>query len=436
MSDTDEHLPSGIDAINLVMNRARLAAFLARFAEDKDMRDLLALDVLGSASGLPLSSTGISETRPGLILRPFRIWEYLWLYKSLGLSAGGIDLLELGGPASHLSILAAMAGCQVTSIDINPEFVRAAEECARALKLDSLHARHGDMRDLKEISEGSFEVVLCCSVLEHLTVRDQEIALAEMARVLRPGGLIGLTFDYGPPAPGANEHLPPPHEPLPTAGEVSRRFVRNGLSLIGNAFTEEPIPGSLFHHDTVKYTIASLFLGKAPVRDIGIPQCELTGSVLNRLVIEQLPHRIHQTLTRSNAVIDNLRARMEEEMQRAAMLEACAAERLKAMLEKEELIFRLDAELQPNQKHISELHAELQRNQNHISELQAEFERAAAFRQRFVEAETQCHQVTAERDRLQRETSSLLERIRGFEEETWREYLSRRWAKRRRPTGG
>src|SRR5205085_4483941 len=91
----DAGLPSVTDGINLVLNRLRLAAFLARFAEDKDVRDLLALDALGATIGLPLSSTGAVESVPSLALRPFRIWEYTWLYKSLGLSSGGLNVLDL-----------------------------------------------------------------------------------------------------------------------------------------------------------------------------------------------------------------------------------------------------------------------------------------------------------------------------------------------------
>jgi hypothetical protein len=43
-------------------------------------------------------------------------------------------VLDLGGASTHLSVLAALAGCQVTTIDINPVFVQAARECAEALR--------------------------------------------------------------------------------------------------------------------------------------------------------------------------------------------------------------------------------------------------------------------------------------------------------------
>src|SRR5262249_29876869 len=128
----DEPQPRQIDGVNTVLNRARLADYLTRFGEDRDVRDLLILDVLANAAGLPITSTGLAEDKPSLSLRPFRIWEYSWLYKALHLSRGGARVLDLGGPATHLSLLAAITGCSVVSIDINPQFVSASQECASA----------------------------------------------------------------------------------------------------------------------------------------------------------------------------------------------------------------------------------------------------------------------------------------------------------------
>jgi len=292
VSEGDECLPAEIDRPNLVLNRARLATFLAQFAADKDVRDLLTLDVLATAAGVPFTSTGVVEPAAALALRPFRIWEYAWLYKSLGLSAGGIDVLDLGGPASHICLLAALAGCRVTSVDINPAFVQAAQEAARLLNISSLDARVGDMRDLSQFADESFDVVISCSVLEHLPAQDQEIALRAVARVLKPGGLVGLTFDFGPAAPGANEYLSPPHEPPQSAAAAVRRYAQAGLAVVGNGFAEDPIPGSLFRHEFIRYTVASLFLYKPPVADVQVPRCEPTGSVLGDLLIQELPYRV------------------------------------------------------------------------------------------------------------------------------------------------
>lgn len=298
VSTGDESQPSEFNGINVPLNRPRLARFLTEFADDRDLSDLLTLDVQGSTAGLPFSSTGLAESLPSLVLRPFRLWEYAWLYRTLNLSAGGVSVLDLGGPATHLTMLAAIAGCRVITLDINPEFVAAARECARELQIDSLDARAGDMRDLSAFPNDSFDVIVSCSVLEHLSGNDQETALREMARVLRPGGVAGLTFDFGAAAPGANVYLPPPHDPPPDAAEALRRFLQGGLAVVGNRFSEDPVPGCLFHHESIRYTVASLFLAKPPVPAIGIPPPARTGaSVLGALRIPDLPRGFYRTFS-------------------------------------------------------------------------------------------------------------------------------------------
>jgi len=389
LTKEDAHLPSGLDGINLVLNRARLAAFLAEFAEDKDLRDLLALDLIAHSSGLPLSSSGLPESSPALASRPFRLWEYVWLYKSLRLSSGGLHVLDLGGPSTHLSILAALAGCRVTSVDINPEFVSAARECARVLRLDAFEARHGDMRDLSEFAPGSFDVVVSCSVLEHLAGQDQQRALAEAARVLKTGGVAGLTFDYGPPAPGVNEYLPPPHNPPTAAAEALRRFARGGLTVLGTAFVEDPIPDSLFHSESVHYTVASLFLGKPPAAQPAVPRPETTGTALDRLQIERLPHRIYGTLKSSLAQHGNLSeiqriaaeraTELESKHQALIQMHAEAERRAEAIHEREERIELLE-------RIAAERGADLESKDLALTALREEAERRAVELERAVAA--------------------------------------------------
>lgn len=322
----DEGQPSEIDGINLPLNRARLARFLTVFANDQDLADLLTLDVLGTAAGLPLSSTGLAESLPSLVLRPFRLWEYAWLYRILNLSAGGLRVLDLGGPATHLTLLAAIAGCDVITLDVNVEFVAAARECARELRLASLDASVGDMRDLSAFSNDSFDVVVSCSVLEHLTGHDQEIALRETARVLKPGGLVGLTFDFGPSAAGANVYLPPPHDPPPSAAEAVRRFTQGGLVPVGNPFTEDPVPGCLFQHDTIRYTIASLFFAKPPAPMIEIPKPkQAADSVLRAFRVPALPHKFYRAASRLANTLQQTETYRIAAVERLAALEATDA---------------------------------------------------------------------------------------------------------------
>jgi ubiquinone/menaquinone biosynthesis C-methylase UbiE len=289
LGEDDATLPHDFPGVNLALNRVRLTRFLVDFAEDATLRDLLLVDILARAAGAEISSTGTVEEDQGLSLRSFRLWEYVWLAKSLGLSKGRLEVLDLGGPASHIVMLSALAGNRVLSLDVNPRIVQAAKQCARSLGIETLDVRVGDMRKLEAVPDNSFGRIVCASVLEHLTVADQETALAAMARVLRPGGIIGLTFDYGPSATGANEHLPPPHEPPQSAEEVRRRYVRNGLAVLGNAKMEAPLAGSLFRDDVVRYAIASLFLGKPPLRALPAPVPQPAAeSVLSRIRLPNL----------------------------------------------------------------------------------------------------------------------------------------------------
>ncbi len=270
-TDQDASLPGGMDSIHVTLNRNRLASFLERFSEDSDLQDFLILDLLAVGIDAEISSTGELEEVPDLSIRPFRLWEYIWLYKILRLSEGGNSVLDLGGPASHIVMAAAFAGNHVQSIDLNPRIVEAGRRCAETFQLKNYRAEVGDMRDLSAIAPGSVDRVVCCSVLEHLTSGDQERALSEMARVLAPGGVIGLTFDYGAGAPGSNPYLPPPHDPPETADEVRRRYVHSGLEILGGFRLEDPVPGSLFRSQEVSYTIGALFLGKPPLQLPSLP---------------------------------------------------------------------------------------------------------------------------------------------------------------------
>src|SRR5579863_8576832 len=85
----DIALPDGLDCINMVLNRRRLAEFLERFWSDSDLQDFLVLDLVAVGAESEISSTGEVEELADLALRPFRLWEYIWLYKSLRLSEGG-----------------------------------------------------------------------------------------------------------------------------------------------------------------------------------------------------------------------------------------------------------------------------------------------------------------------------------------------------------
>jgi 2-polyprenyl-6-hydroxyphenyl methylase/3-demethylubiquinone-9 3-methyltransferase len=97
----------------------------------------------------------------------------------------GKDVLDLGCAGGFMAEAMAQRGAQVTGIDP----AAAAIDAARA------HARAGGLRIGYDVGVGeslpyadtSFDAVVCVDVLEHVADLDQ--VLAQVARVLRPGGL-------------------------------------------------------------------------------------------------------------------------------------------------------------------------------------------------------------------------------------------------------
>jgi ubiquinone/menaquinone biosynthesis C-methylase UbiE len=109
----------------------------------------------------------------------------------------GMRLLDVGcGPGSITRGLAErVAPGQVIGLDLSRETLAGAREDAAARGLDNLRYEDGSVYELP-FAEASFDVVYAHQVLQHL--REPAAALAEMRRVVRPGGLIAVRdVDWG-----------------------------------------------------------------------------------------------------------------------------------------------------------------------------------------------------------------------------------------------
>ena len=118
-------------------------------------------------------------------------------YDRLGL-APGERLLDLGCGFGRHAFEAARRGADVVALDAGRDEVEgvvatfvamieagelvAGEVRAAAVQGDALHLPFPD---------GSFDRVICAEVLEHIP--DDRAAMAELARVLRPGGTMAIT---------------------------------------------------------------------------------------------------------------------------------------------------------------------------------------------------------------------------------------------------
>lgn len=117
-------------------------------------------------------------------------------------------VLDVGcGPGATATLIAREIGARVTGIDISEAMVAKARERAQQEGLaERLHFQVGEVLDL-EFSDGTFDAVVFESLLTVIP-GDPADALAEMTRVLRPGGHIGgneATLD--PPVPPEFESL-------------------------------------------------------------------------------------------------------------------------------------------------------------------------------------------------------------------------------------
>jgi ubiquinone/menaquinone biosynthesis C-methylase UbiE len=97
-------------------------------------------------------------------------------------------ILDAGcGPGTY-GIMLAQAGNEVVGIEISPAGVRVANQRARQKDVN-FTARVGDLENLP-FDDNTFDICFCGWVLHHFP--DINKAVSELARVLKPGGIIAL----------------------------------------------------------------------------------------------------------------------------------------------------------------------------------------------------------------------------------------------------
>jgi SAM-dependent methyltransferase len=129
-----------------------------------------------------------------------KVWEYPWLWFN-GLSpriTTGARLVDIGSEISPLPWLFAVLGARVTLIERDPQWIPTWERMNRALGVAVDWYVSDDER--LPIDSGTADVVTSFSVIEHQA--DKGRALDEIARILRPGGLLALSFDICEPSLG------------------------------------------------------------------------------------------------------------------------------------------------------------------------------------------------------------------------------------------
>jgi SAM-dependent methyltransferase len=106
----------------------------------------------------------------------------------------GVRLLDVGTGTGTAARAAVRLGAEVTAVDAEPSMA------ARAAELVPEAAVHQAVLPELPFPDASFDAVVANFVLNH--VGRPRAALAELLRVLRPGGRLALTVWTNPPAPG------------------------------------------------------------------------------------------------------------------------------------------------------------------------------------------------------------------------------------------
>jgi ubiquinone/menaquinone biosynthesis C-methylase UbiE len=101
----------------------------------------------------------------------------------------GLELLDVATGSGNVAIAAARAGAKATGLDLTPKLLDVARSRASAAGLE-IEFLEGDAEELP-FEPDSFDRVTSC--FGAMFAPRQQVAAAELVRVARPGGTIGVT---------------------------------------------------------------------------------------------------------------------------------------------------------------------------------------------------------------------------------------------------
>jgi len=129
----------------------------------------------------------------------------------------GSRVLDVGCGTGVVAITAARLGARVDAIDLTPQLLERARENARIARVE-IQFLEADAEQLP-FRDADFDIVV--SQFAHMFAPRPEVAVAQMLRVLRPGGIIA--FSTWPPEllvgrtmQLASRYMPPPPPGIPS----------------------------------------------------------------------------------------------------------------------------------------------------------------------------------------------------------------------------
>ena len=126
-------------------------------------------------------------------------WENCWMVAQSGVCRGR-RVLDLGGASTIFAFYLAGMGCDVTVIDNdwgNCGTVFNTNYVSRKMGWH-LKALNGDLAGRLPFPDNYFDHIFSICVIEHLPSAVRRFMMSEVGRILKPGGIAGLTMDYVP----------------------------------------------------------------------------------------------------------------------------------------------------------------------------------------------------------------------------------------------
>ena len=219
-----------------------------RYSKSFELKDLQALETNPTVVGLralvdELTSRGLRTTSHASLtvtnldtpvdptheysntVYDMRAWEYSRIFDICGVRPG-TRVLDCGGGSCPLDHYMAKIGAEVSTVDLQADLIENTRQVASEMGW-SIDARVMDLTAL-DYEDAIFDVVISVSVLEHMSDELKVKGIKEMARVLRPGGKMGITFDFG-------MSMGQEHTPIHSLTDIHRLFVEpSGLSIYGD----------------------------------------------------------------------------------------------------------------------------------------------------------------------------------------------------------
>ena len=129
-----------------------------------------------------------------------KVWEYPWLWEKAlqGIRWSGQRLVDLGSEISPMPWFLATLGARVTLIETDAQWIPRWEALRTRLGVD-VDWHVVDCERLP-FADAEADVLTSFSVIEHQP--DKRRAMDEIARVLKPGGTLAISFDICEPDQG------------------------------------------------------------------------------------------------------------------------------------------------------------------------------------------------------------------------------------------